>query len=179
MVLPIRLHPPKEMACPQASSPLFSFKRLGGLIVFLGMVVGLGHNALASLTASLLGAVRSLGAALPQAKVTEPKLDTPNVSSGSFKSTNPRASNNDYFDTSTSSAAPVGRLGTARRKFISGPELDNYTMSLVMNTPFVRRCTLHFRAELFNQHPQFPAMSGNFNPPTSGKTTVANDSRIG
>ena len=109
-------------------------------------------------------------------------VDTPNFSGGSVKIMNPRTSNNDYFDTSAFSAELIGRLGTARRKFFSGPELDNYNMSLVKNTQFAQRYTLQIRTELFNvsiHHTQFSAVNGNFNPPTSGKATAANDSRIG
>jgi hypothetical protein len=108
-------------------------------------------------------------------------IDTPNFSGGSVKIMNPRTSNYGYFDTSKFSAEPIGSLGTSRRKFFSGPGLDNYNTSLLKNTQFAERYTLQFRAEFFNvfNHTQFSAVNGNFNAPTFGEATAANAPRIG
>lgn len=108
-------------------------------------------------------------------------IDTPNFSGGSVKIMNPRKSNNNYFDASAFSAEPIGQLGTARRRFFSGPGLDNYNIALLKNTVFAERYTLQFRAEFFNvfNHTQFSSVNGNFNSSTFGKATAANGPRIG
>jgi hypothetical protein len=109
-------------------------------------------------------------------------IDTPNYSGGSVKIVNPRNStNHGYFDTTGFSQETVGQLGTARRRFFSGPGLDNYNMSLLKDTKLLERYTLQFRAEFFNvfNHTQFSAVNGNINSPTWGQATGANDPRLG
>jgi hypothetical protein len=108
-------------------------------------------------------------------------IDTPNFSGGAVKIMNPRTSNKSYFDASKFSAEPIGQLGTARRKFFSGPGLDNYNMALLKNTVFFERYKLQFRAEFFNvfNHTQFSSVNGNFNSSTFGKATGASNPRIG
>jgi len=108
-------------------------------------------------------------------------IDTPNYSGGSVKTMNPRKSNNSFFTTSAFSAETIGQLGTARRRFFSGPGLDNYNMSLLKDTKILDRYTLQFRAEFFNvfNHTQFSSVNGNFNSSTFGQATGAADPRLG
>jgi hypothetical protein len=108
-------------------------------------------------------------------------IDTPNFSGGKVEIKNPRNSTNNYFGTSGFSAETIGQLGTSRRRFFSGPGIDNYNMSLLKDTKFFDRYTLQFRAEFFNvfNHAQFSAVNGNFNSSTFGQATGAADPRIG
>jgi hypothetical protein len=109
-------------------------------------------------------------------------IDTPNYSGGKVGTKNPRNSSNYFFDISGFSAETIGQLGTARRRFFSGPGIDNYNMSLLKDTKFFDRYTLQFRAEFFNvfNHTQFNAVNGNFDNTTAfGQVTGAADPRIG
>jgi hypothetical protein len=108
-------------------------------------------------------------------------IDTPNFSGGSVKQLNPRKSGRYYFDTTGFSAEPIGQLGTSRRRFFSGPGMENFNMALSKDTKFFDRYTLQFRAEFFNvfNHTQFSAVNGNFNSPAFGQAIGANDPRLG
>lgn len=123
-------------------------------------------------------------------------IDTPNYAGGKINTKNPRNSSYNYFDTSGFTQETLGQLGTSRRRFFSGPGIDNYNMSLLKDTKFFDRYTLQFRAEFFNvfNHTQFSGVSGNFGsasplvagepPPGSsnpefGVATGAADPRIG
>ena len=111
-------------------------------------------------------------------------IDTPNYSGGSVKKLNPREPGNLYFDTSGFSAEPIGQLGTARRRFFSGPGLNNFNTALSKDTNFFDKYSLEFRAEFFNvfNHTQFsavPTVAGNFNASGFGQSSAANDPRIG
>jgi len=108
-------------------------------------------------------------------------IDTPNYSGGSVKTFNARSSSHAYFDTTGFSQETLGQLGTARRRFFSGPGVDNYNMSLLKDTTFFERYTLQFRAEFFNvfNHTQFASVTGNYNSSTWGKATTADDPRLG
>jgi hypothetical protein len=108
-------------------------------------------------------------------------IDTPNYSGGKVGIKNPRNSSGNYFDISGFSDETVGQLGTARRRFFSGPGIDNYNMSLLKDTKFFNRYTLQFRAEFFNvfNHTQFSTVSGNKNASQFGEATGAADPRIG
>jgi hypothetical protein len=111
-------------------------------------------------------------------------IDTPNYTGGSIKKLNPRKAGNLYFDTSGFSPEPIGQLGTARRRFFSGPGLNNFNMALSKDTKLYWGSTLEFRAEFFNvfNHTQFQAVApatGNFNSSEFGQAPAAGDPRIG
>lgn len=111
-------------------------------------------------------------------------IDTPNYSGGSVKTLNPRQSGNLYFDTSGFSAERIGQLGTGRRRFFSGPGLNNFNTALSKDTKFFDKYSLQFRAEFFNvfNHAQFsavPTVAGNFNATGFGQASAADDPRIG
>ena len=111
-------------------------------------------------------------------------IDTPNYAGGSIKKLNPRKPGNLYFDTSGFPVEPIGQLGTARRRFSSGPGLNNFNMALSKSTKLYRESTLEFRAESFNvfNHTQFEGVApdtGNFNSSEFGQAPAAADPRIG
>ena len=120
---------------------------------------------------SLLGTSSAGAISLP--------VDTPNYTPGSLHLSDPR-SGSPYFDTASFSPEALGTLGTARRRFFSGPGLNNWDMALLKDTLIKEGVNLEFRAELFNafNHAQFLTPDGNVNSGTFGFVTQANPARI-
>ncbi|MGD0732868.1 MAG: carboxypeptidase-like regulatory domain-containing protein [Terracidiphilus sp.] len=93
-------------------------------------------------------------------------VDTPDWSGGSLKlHTNPRGGAA-VFDASQLSLPALGTMGNARRRFFSGPGLENLDATLSKTVPLHREGALEFRAEAFNvfNHAQFfgaAAVEGN------------------
>ena len=106
-------------------------------------------------------------------------VDTPNYTPGPLNISDPR-SGKPYFNTSLFSPEAPGTLGNARRRFFSGPGLNNWDIALLKDTIIKEGMILQFRAELFNafNHAQFATPDGNVNSGTFGFVTVANPSRI-
>jgi len=106
-------------------------------------------------------------------------VDTPNYTPGSLSFTDPR-SGNPYFNTSLFSPEPLGSLGNSRRRFFSGPGLNNWDMALLKDTTVTERVNAEFRVELFNafNHAQFGEPDGNVDNGTFGLVTTANAPRI-
>jgi hypothetical protein len=115
-------------------------------------------------------------------------IDTPNFTSGSLQISDPR-SGKPYFNTSlfSSEINPVtltgGTLGNSRRRFFSGPGLNNWDIALLKDTLIREGMNLEFRTELFNafNHTQFNTPDGNINDINSGTfgfVTSANPARI-
>jgi len=90
-------------------------------------------------------------------------IDTPNVAAGSLRISDPRSATTPYFNTSLFSPEALGTLGNARRRFFSGPGLNNWDMALLTDTIIREGMNLEFRAELFNafNHAQFGLPDGN------------------
>lgn len=108
-------------------------------------------------------------------------IDEPDFAGGVIRYSDPR-SGKPYFNTSGFSAEPLGQLGTANRRFLHGPGIDNLDLALLKDTAFGEQCKLEFRAEFFNgfNHAQFLNPSGNFSDPTNfGMVRAARDPRIG
>ena len=112
--------------------------------------------------ASLLGTSGAGAISLP--------IDTPNFAGGSVHVGDPRQATVPYFDTSRFSAegdvvndTNLGLLGNSRRRFFSGPGLNNWDMALLKDTMIKEGVNLEFRAELFNafNHAQFNLPDGN------------------
>jgi hypothetical protein len=105
---------------------------------------------------SLLGTSSAGAISLP--------VDTPNYTPGSLGITDPR-NGNPYFNTSLFSPETIGTLGTSRRRFFSGPGLNNWDMALLKDTAIKEGMNLEFRVELFNafNHAQFGQPDGNIN----------------
>jgi len=120
---------------------------------------------------SLLG-TRSAGAiSLP--------VDAPNFNPGPLNIADPRTGL-PYFNTSLFRPENLGQLGTARRRFFSGPGLNNWDIALLKDTMLKEGMNLEFRAESFNafNHAQFGSPDGNVNSSSFGLITKANAPRI-
>ena len=120
---------------------------------------------------SLLGTSSAGAISLP--------VDTPNFTPGSLSIRDPR-SRQPYFNTSLFSVETLGTLGTARRRFFSGPGLNNWDIALLKDTLIKEGVNLEFRTELFNafNHAQFLLPDGNVNSATFGRVQTANPPRI-
>jgi hypothetical protein len=121
---------------------------------------------------SLLGTSSAGAISLP--------VDTPNYTPGSLHITDPRTGL-PYFNTSLFSPETIGTLGSARRRFFSGPGLNNWDMALLKDTLIREGMNLEFRAELFNafNHTQFGQPDGNVDDLGSfGVVHTANPPRI-
>lgn len=118
-------------------------------------------------------------------------IDTPDFAGGAVKLGDPRSITTPYFNTALFSPETVGTLGNARRRFFSGPGLNNWDMALLKDTLIRERMNLEFRAEFFNtfNHAQFNLPDGNItdtqtvSPDTGrlqgfGTITSARDPRI-
>jgi hypothetical protein len=82
-----------------------------------------------------------------------------------------------YFNTALFSLQPLGEPGNARRRFFSGPGMDNYDFALLKKLPLTETKSLQFRMEAFNvfNHAQFygPAsVDGNINSATLGNSSA-------
>jgi len=106
-------------------------------------------------------------------------VDTPNFTPGSLHIADPR-SGQPYFSTSLFSPEALGTLGTSRRRFFSGPGLNNWDIALLKDTAVTERMNAEFRLELFNafNHAQFGEPDGNVNSSSFGLVTTANPPRI-
>lgn len=106
-------------------------------------------------------------------------VDTPNFAPGSLNITDPR-SGQPYFNTSLFFPEALGTLGTSRRRFFSGPGLNNWDIALLKDTAVTERMNAEFRVELFNafNHAQFGEPDGNVNSSSFGMVTTANPPRI-
>ena len=84
-------------------------------------------------------------------------IDEPDYSGGPLNlSHNPR-NGTPYFDSAQFSENALGTPGTARRRFFSGPGMDNYDMALLKKLPLTESKSLQLRLEGFNvfNHTQF------------------------
>jgi hypothetical protein len=107
--------------------------------------------------------------------------DEPNYTPGKLLlQTNPRKGGT-YFNTSLFTLESLGQFGNAKRRFFSGPGLNNSDMALEKNLPLTESKVLELRFEFFNvfNHAQFNTPSGLINGSTFGVVTSANNPRIG
>ena len=120
---------------------------------------------------SLLGTSSAGAISLP--------VDTPNFTPGSLNISDPR-SGKPYFNTALFSQEALGTLGTSRRRFFSGPGLNNWDIAFLKDTMIKEGFNAEFRAELFNafNHAQFQTPDGNVNSASFGFVTNANPPRI-
>ena len=109
--------------------------------------------------------------------------DEPQYSGGNLGlNANPR-NGRPYFNTAVFSLQPLGQPGNARRRFFSGPAMDNFDIALLKRVPFAESRVLEFRLEAFNvfNHTQFygPAsVDGNINGSTFGQVVSAAAPRL-
>jgi hypothetical protein len=107
--------------------------------------------------------------------------DEPNVAPGKILAqTNPRRGGT-YFNTSLFSLENLGEYGNAKRRFFSGPGIDNWDVALAKSLHFTESKYLDLRFEFFNvfNHAQFLTPSGLINGANFGVVTNAADGRIG
>jgi hypothetical protein len=107
--------------------------------------------------------------------------DEPDVAPGNMLAdTNPRHGNS-YFNTSLFSLENLGQYGNAKRRFFSGPGLNNWDMALAKEAHVSERMYFDFRFEFFNvfNHAQFDTPSGLKNSSDFGLVTSAENPRIG
>jgi len=83
--------------------------------------------------------------------------DEPDYVAGPLKLNHNPRNGKSYFDTSLFSLPSDGDAGNARRRFFSGPGIDNYDMSLQKSLGLSRSRSLLMRVEAFNvfNHAQF------------------------
>lgn len=116
-------------------------------------------------------------------------IDTPTFLDGSLKRNDPRTGL-PYFNPLLFVPEAPGTLGNARRRFFSGPGINNWDMALLKDTVIKEGMNLEFRAELFDafNHAQFGQPDGNVDDKsfandgsyngTFGVVKVANPGRI-
>lgn len=107
--------------------------------------------------------------------------DEPNYTPGKLLAqTNPRKGGT-YFNTSLFSLENLGQFGNAKRRFFSGPGINNWDVALAKKIRLKESMSLELRGEFFNifNHAQFDTPSGLINSDTFGVVTSANDPRIG
>ena len=150
--------------------------RLSGITRFS---TGLPVTLVETDDASLLGTGGAGAISLP--------IDVPFYAGGSVHVGDPRKGSVPYFDTSlftpegdVANDIHLGFLGNSRRRFFSGPGLNNWDMALLKDTMIKEGMNLEFRAELFNafNHAQFNLPDGNITDGSFGFVTTANPPRI-
>jgi len=110
-------------------------------------------------------------------------VDEPQYLGGNLDiNANPR-NGQPYFNTALFSLPPLGQAGNARRRFFSGPGINNYDFALLKDVPLTESKALQFRMEAFNvfNHAQFygPAsVDGNINGSTFGQVVSAAAPRL-
>jgi hypothetical protein len=107
--------------------------------------------------------------------------DEPNYTPGKLLlQTNPRKGGT-YFNTSLFTPENLGQFGNAKRRFFSGPGINNWDMALAKKIRLTETKSVELRGEFFNvfNHAQFDTPSGLINSSTFGVVTSANDPRIG
>jgi hypothetical protein len=110
-------------------------------------------------------------------------IDEPDYTGGPLDlNRNPR-NGRSYFNTSQFSDNALGTPGTAKRRFFSGPGLDNYDMALLKTVGLTESKSLQFRLECFNifNHAQFfgpQSVDGNIGSPSFARVVSANPPRL-
>ncbi len=105
-------------------------------------------------------------------------VDTPNVSHGRLEiNENPR-NGKPAFNTSLFSLPALGEMGTAARRFFSGPGISNFDMALEKRAQLSESKSVELRLEAFNifNHAQFygpAAVNGNISSPAFGQVLNA------
>lgn len=106
--------------------------------------------------------------------------DEPNYTPGRLlMQTNPRHGGT-YFNTALFSDEAVGQFGNTRRRFFSGPGIDDWDMALAKDLHFTESKFLEFRFEFFNvfNHASFNTPNGLYNSGSFGAVTSASSPRI-
>jgi hypothetical protein len=96
--------------------------------------------------------------------------------------TNPR-NGKPAFNTSLFGLPALGQLGTASRRFLYGPGINNFDLALLKNLQITESRSMEFRVEAFNafNHAQFygsAAVNGNISSPNFGEVVNAAPPRL-
>jgi hypothetical protein len=144
---------------------------LSGITRFsTGMPVTLFNNDDTSLLGSMPNGINNNG------------VDTPDYTGGNLRlNRNPRNGRN-AFDTTQITMPEVGKMGTAPRRFVYGPGMENFDMALERKMSVGESRSILMRVESFNafNHAQFfgpEAVSGNPDSANFGKIVNANAPR--
>ncbi len=110
-------------------------------------------------------------------------IDEPDYSGGALQLNHDPSNGRTYFNTSQFSENALGTPGSAKRRFFSGPGLDNYDVALLKNVTLTESKSFQFRVEGFNvfNHPQFfgpQSVDGNIGSSTFGQVVSANPPRL-
>jgi hypothetical protein len=114
---------------------------------------------------------------------SEAPIDVPNYvpTNGGplLQDTNPRHGNN-YFNTNLFEPEDPGTIGDAKRRFFSGPGINNWDMALLKNTKFTESKSLELRFETFNtwNHTQFGNPGGTLGAGNFGLVQSAAGARV-
>jgi hypothetical protein len=84
-------------------------------------------------------------------------VDEPSYQAGALELNHNPRNGKSYFNTALFSVPSVGNPGNARRRFFSGPGIDNYDMSLQKSVSLPQSRSIVLRLEAFNvfNHAQF------------------------
>jgi hypothetical protein len=135
-----------------------------------GMPVTLYNNDDTSLIGSMPNGINNDG------------VDTPNYRGGNLRlDLNPR-NGHPAFDTTRFAMPEIGQIGNARRRFFSGPGMENFDTAIEKNVKLGESRQLQLRAESFNvfNHAQFfgpEAINGNPDSTNFGRVVNANAPR--
>jgi hypothetical protein len=110
-------------------------------------------------------------------------VDEPDYSGGDLDLNHNPRNGRPYFNISQFSENALGTPGSAKRRFFSGPGLDNYDMAFLKNVRLTESKSLQFRLEVFNvfNHTQFfgpQSIDGNIGSSTFGQVVSANPPRL-
>ena len=116
--------------------------------------------------------------------VNNSSVDEPQFTPGPLHlNSNPRGAGHNYFNTTLFALQPLGTPGNAKRRFFSGPGMDNTDLALLKNFSLPQKRSLQLRLESFNtfNHAQFfgaGAVDGNISSATFGQVVSAASPRI-
>jgi hypothetical protein len=110
-------------------------------------------------------------------------VDEPDFTPGPLDLNHNPRSGQPYFNTSLFSQNALGTPGSAKRRFFSGPGMDNYDMALLKSMGLTESKSLQFRLEAFNvfNHAQFfgpQSVNGNISSSTFGQVVSADPPRL-
>ncbi len=110
-------------------------------------------------------------------------VDEPDFTQGPLGLNHNPRNGQPYFDPSLFSDNALGTPGTSKRRFFSGPGLDNYDMALLKNLRLTESKSLQVRLEGFNvfNHAQFfgpQTVNGNISSATFGQVVSSDPPRL-
>jgi len=110
-------------------------------------------------------------------------LDTPDRAPGNLEINNNPRNGRPAFNTGLFSLPPLGQMGTAARRFFSGPGMANFDIALQKSLRLTESKSLQFRMETFNtfNHAQFfgaASVDGNISDATFGQVVNSMPPRL-